>query len=105
LWAELAADLEREGLLTKRSEQEFAAYCQERAVYAIYSELLKGLKPRSPRVERYRALAMKANDRASRLGGKFGMTPSDQVGLHVPVPPGTKPTNDEEFLFGRSGTV
>jgi hypothetical protein len=96
---QLAPDLMRDGLLTARSQEEFAAYCQERALYALYSELLKELTPRSPKVERYRALALKANDRAQRLGARFGMTPSDQVGLVVPS--GSKTPKDEEFLFGR----
>lgn len=102
LWAAKAPDLEREGLLTARSAEEFAAYCHERAIYAIYSELLKELKPRSTKVERYRAIALKANDRAQKLGARFGMTPSDQVGLTVPTTPKAK---DEEFLFGHSSSA
>ena len=105
LWAQLAPDLEREELLTARSSAEFASYCQERAIYAIYSELLKTLRPRSPKVERYRSIAMKANDRALRLGQKFGITPSDMVGLAVPSAPGKPKSKDEEFLFGRSGSA
>ena len=97
LWAKYAPDLIREGLLTKRDEEEFAGYCHERAIYAMYSDLLKELKPKSPKVERYRAIALKANDRAQRLGARFGMTPSDRVGMHVTAP---KPPSDEEFLFG-----
>jgi len=102
LWAQLAPDLEREELLTERSANEFASYCQERAIYAIYSELLKTLRPRSFKVERYRSIALKANDRATRLGARFGMTPSDQVGLVVPTAPGKPKSKDEEFLFGHS---
>jgi len=105
LWAQLAPDLEREGLLTGRGASEFASFCQERAIYAIYSELLKELKPRSPKVERYRSLAMKANREAMRLGAKFGMTPSDMVGLVVPGASGKPKSKDEEFLFGRSGSA
>lgn len=100
LWAKLAPDLMREGLLTARSAEEFAAYCHERAIYAIYSELLKELRPKSTKVERYRAIALKAQDRASKLGGKFGMTPGDMVGLTVPEKPAS---SDEDFLFGRRG--
>ena len=98
LWAHLAPDLEREGLLTARSAAEFGAYCHERAIYAVYSDLLKGIRPRSiGRIERYRSLALKAQREALRLGAKFGMTPSDQVGLTVPQKPKGQ---DEEFLFG-----
>jgi len=100
LWNRLAPDLEREELLTARSAEEFGAYCHERAIYAIYSDLLKELRPRSTKVERYRAIALKAQREATRLGGKFGMTPSDQVGLSVPQKP---KGSDEEFLFGRRG--
>lgn len=99
LWARFAPDLERDGLLAARNEQEFGSYCHERAIYAIYSQLLKELKPKSTKVERYRAIALKANDRAQRLGARFGMTPSDQVGLVVSPKPETR---DGEFLFGRS---
>ncbi|HXQ30319.1 MAG TPA: P27 family phage terminase small subunit [Gemmatimonadales bacterium] len=97
LWARLAPDLEREGLLTARDAEEFGSYCHERAIYGIYCELLKEMRPRSTKVERYRAIALKANDRAQRTGARFGMTPSDRVGLSVP----TKPPRDEEFLFGQ----
>jgi len=100
VWAQLAPGLQEDGLLTPRTAHEFAAYCQERAIYIVYSRLLKELKPRSlSRVERYRSLALKAQAAAQRVGARFGLTPSDQVTL-VSAAFAAKRTKEEELLFG-----
>lgn len=92
-WDRLAPELIKTNLLTRWDVNLFAAYCEAAARREIAQTRLnkdglfvpgqKGNLVKHPAVQ----VERDATEQMNRLGGKFGLTPSDRAGLKIPETP------------------
>lgn len=108
VWARIAPELNRLGLLNVLTGETLAGYCdayarwvQATAEIAKTGEVVKapsGYPVQNP----WRAVANKAHEQWVKLAAEFGMTPSAMT--RMGVTPATKEDEAAEFfLFGNSG--
>lgn len=104
VWARVAPELERLGLLNVLTGETLAGYCdayarwvQATAEIAKTGEVVKapsGYPVQNP----WRAIANKAHEQWTKLAAEFGMTPSAMT--RMGVTPATKEDVADEFFFG-----
>ena len=106
-WDRLAPALSTAGMLTNLDVDMFAMLCQAIADFAQYNDAIKeGKLPiykQGDQIIPHPLISMRRRTLADvlKLGARFGMTPSDRVGLNV------KLLEDEDelkgFIKGRAG--
>jgi P27 family predicted phage terminase small subunit len=88
IWQRLAPDLEDKGCLTSWDVDMFAAFCQAVATYYECLERM-GTNPTVPGSTKnevpspYWRIMRDCIETMTRIGGRFGLTPSDRAGIDV----------------------
>ena len=86
IWDARVEELEPLGLVCRRESEMFAAYCMEWATYEHFQRQSLGVSLELSTRATWRRMAKTAFDNASKLGAKFGLTPSDRVQVKAKRP-------------------
>lgn len=109
VWRYLAAELERDALLTKRDRELFAFLCTEADLAVTALELMRPDKRKGyvlldvdeghqGRTRRHPALMAyaQATQRFAALAGHFGLSPKTRIPLELGAPPPPPSSDDDE---------
>jgi P27 family predicted phage terminase small subunit len=104
IWHRLAPDLEDKGCLTRWDIDLFSAFCESAATYRrcmdeIGNDLTVPGSVKNEVVNPLWRIAKDCLDTMTRIGGRFGLTPSDRASIDVRDTKPT-PTRGPERLLG-----